>query len=584
MHPIDISILAAYFLAVFAIAFAVRRGAARDIDSYFLGDRSMRWWLLGASGMASNVDMAGTMVIAALLFTFGFSGFFVEMRGGIVLIMAFFLAFTGKWTRRSGKMTIAEWMEFRFGPGPQGQAPRLLAAIFNILFFTWCIAYFAVGSRKFLESFLPWDAQLCSAALIVIVMIYTAFAGLKGVVWTDVFQGLLVLILAVVISWKAFFATADHAALRALTGDAWMSLTPAWHIDPKPGYEGLRYLGLAIALYSMKTLIDGFSGAGGYMAQRYFAAASDKECALASLWWIVLMAARWPLMMGIAVLGFTLKDRVADPEMVLPVVIRDLFPVGMRGLLIVGLLAAAMSTYSSIMNAGASYFVKDIYQAFIRREAGDRELVIASYASTIVLAIIGLMLANATESINEVWSWLNIGLGSGLILPNMLRWYWWRLNGWGYAAGAAAGMVIALTQQSLKALGLLSGFHEQWIEIATFAAIIGGSLAAMILVSLLTPPSTPEVLHDFYRKTRPAGLWSPIRATLPPPEQQSILAETRSDFVALLIAVPWQLVLFLLPMAIIVKHWTYAGWLALALLILSALLYQTWLRPILRRA
>lgn len=566
MHWLDASLIILYFVAIAAGGLLLRRRAAAGIDSYFLGDKRMSWWLLGASGMASNVDMAGTMLIASLLLVFGVQGFYIELRGGVVLIMAFYLALMGKWTRRSECMTIAEWMEFRFGPGWQGRLPRLMSAVGNLLFFTWAIAYFAVGSVKFLAVFLPWDPQLTSAALILFVVFYTALAGLHGVVWADVIQGGLILVMAAYFSVRAFVEV-DPEFVRQAVGDRWMSLAPRWRIDPPPGYEGYRLLGIALVFYMVKTTVDGLSGAGGYIAQRFFAARDERACRQVSLFWIVLMSARWPMVMGIALLGLKLRDRFDDPELVLPVVLQHTVPVGLRGLMLVALLAAAMSTYSGVMNAGASYFVRDIYQAFLRPHAGQRELVRAGIVATIAFVVVGLLMAFGAPRVNDIWSFLNMGLGVGLLVPNFLRWYWWRLNGYGYAAGVGVGMIAAIVQQAA---------FPAAPEYAVFSVISGLSLAAMIVVSLLTPPVPNETVRAFYLKTRPFGWWSPVRGELDAAVRRAVRAENRRDLIALLFAVPWQITLFLLPMMLVLKRWDAAAVLATLLAALSAALWRTW--------
>jgi Na+/proline symporter len=293
------------------------------------------------------------------------------------------------------------------------------------------------------------------------------------------------------------------------------------------------------------------------------------------VFWIALMSFRWPLMMGIAVLGFLVRDQIDDPELVLPVVIQQMIPVGIRGLMLVGLLGAAMSTYSSFMNAGSSYFVKDIYQEYLRKRAGERELVWVGYASTVAFVLLGLLLANQYRQINDIWGWINMGLGAGLILPNFLRWYWWRFNGYGFAAGAAMGMLSAFGQ---------AWFFPHWSEFVTFSVVAGASLVAMIVASYMTPRIPTETALAFYRTTRPFGLWGPVRRQLDTEAQHTLRSEHRFDLLALLCAVPWQLVLFLLPMMIVIKHWTHVGWLTVALLALSVGLYFTWYRRLKRAA
>ncbi|MFQ6093777.1 MAG: hypothetical protein ACE5OR_14070 [bacterium] len=199
MAWIDYVIVAFYLSGIVIIGLVLRRRASVGIDSYFLGNRRLPWWVLGASGMASNLDVSGTMINTAWIFALGAMGFFIEIRGGVTLIMAFLMIFMGKWNRRAQVMTLAEWMRFRFGKEREGDAARLIAAISVIVVTIAMITYFAIGSGKFvaeflgIPSFLGLPSQFWTATLMItLAMIYTVASGLYGVVWTDVFQGILI--------------------------------------------------------------------------------------------------------------------------------------------------------------------------------------------------------------------------------------------------------------------------------------------------------------------------------------------------------------------------------------------------------
>ena len=206
MSIIDIIIVFAYLIAITIIGLYFERKASSGIDSYFLGNRKIPWWALGASGMASNFDVSGTMINVALIYAFGAVGFFVEMRGGLVLMMAFFMIFMGKWHRRSGMMTMAEWMKLRFGSGIQGKVARFISAISTIIITIAIVSYFAVGAGKFIgdvlgiPSFFGFSSEFWAAAIIItFTTIYTIASGLYGVVWTDVFQGFLIFIMIAIV-------------------------------------------------------------------------------------------------------------------------------------------------------------------------------------------------------------------------------------------------------------------------------------------------------------------------------------------------------------------------------------------------
>ncbi|MCH8494583.1 MAG: sodium:solute symporter, partial [Balneolales bacterium] len=197
MILIDYLIIIGYLLILIGIGIYLQHRASRSTDSFFLGDRGLPWWALGASGMASNLDVSGTMIIAALVYAMGVQGFFIEIRGGVVLILAFFMIFMGKWNRRAEVMTIAEWMEFRFGKNKQGEAARILAAVAQLTFAIWAISYFIQGAGIFLSQILDISPDLAAILMITLCGFYAALSGLYGVVYTEVFQGALILVVII---------------------------------------------------------------------------------------------------------------------------------------------------------------------------------------------------------------------------------------------------------------------------------------------------------------------------------------------------------------------------------------------------
>ncbi len=588
MTGIDYGIVIVYLLAIVIIGLVVQRKASQGIDSYFLGNRDLPWWALASSGMSSNLDISGTMIIAALIYALGAKGFYIEIRGGVTLIMAFLMIYMGKWNRRSGAMTLAEWMELRFGTGRQGQIARLLAAISSIIMTIAMVTYFALGGGKFLDTFLGihdylglpsefWAASL----LIAVAMIYTVASGLYGVVWTDVFQGILI------------FSAIIYMAVRALGIDLpqeftismplfdggferysttlkdWTRIIPDFRlsIDSFSEYSIYNLFGVAILFYLMKVILEGSGGTGNYMLQRYFAAKDDREAGLLSVFWVFLLSFRWIFIGAIAVIGVSLGTQVTDPERVLPIVVETL-PIGVKGFLVAGLMAAGMSTFDSTVNAGAAYWVRDIYQLWINPKASNRQLMLQSYLASILIVVLGLGMMLVFKNINSIWGWITMSIGSGLLIPMLLRWYWSRMNGWGFAIGTISGMVAAVIFKALA--------PEGTTEYAMFAVATSASLLGTVLGALLTEPTDDATLKAFYVKTRPFGTWKRFKAQLKPDIQQAIDEENRRDIISTIVAVPWQVVFFLFMMSIMFKTWTNVLGLGIILVVLSIILYFKW--------
>ncbi len=590
MQAIDYTIISVYLLAIVTIGLMLRRSAAGGIDAYFLGNRRLPWWVLGSSGMASNLDISGTMIIVALVYALGAKGFFIEIRGGVTLIMAFLMIFMGKWNRRAKVMTQAEWMQLRFGAGHQGQTARLISAVGQLLMTVAMVTYFALGGGKFLDTFLGigdyWGlpSEFWAAGLLMgIAMIYTVTSGLYGVVWTDFFQGIFIFAAIIYMAVKAWAITLPESFSISMpqfdgtfqrfntTLSEWTNMVPSMTLDIPAGSEYSIYnlFGVAIFFYLFKVMIEGSGGTGNYMLQRYFAAKNDREAGLLSIFWTFLLSFRWIFIGAIAVIGISLGTQVEDPELVLPLVVESL-PTGVKGFLVAGLMAAAMSTFDSTVNAGAAYWVKDIYQLYVRKEATQRQLMFQSYAASIIIVLVGLGLTLLFKNINSVWGWITMSVSSGLMVPLLLRWYWSRMNGYGFAIGTAAGLVSAVLYKALA--------PEGTTEYAMFIVTIVTSTVGTVLGTYLTTPTDDSTLLEFYRKTRPFGAWGRFRAQLKAEHLEAVNTENRRDITSIFMAVPWQIVFFLFMMSLIFKTWGSVLVLGLLLAVLSTGLYFSWYR------
>jgi solute:Na+ symporter, SSS family len=594
MATIDYAIVIVYLIGMVSIGVYFQRKASQGINSYFLGDHGIPWWALGASGMSSNLDISGTMINTAFIFALGAAGFFIEIRGGVTLIMAFLMIFQGKWNRRALVMTLAEWMHFRFGKTRQGDWARLIAAISIIIMTIAMVTYFAIGSGKFVGEFLGipdfagLPSQFWAATLmIVLAMIYTVASGLYGVVWTDVFQGILIFGTVVFICALAFFQfnlpeyfqisvpLRDGGFMELnTTRDAWTSIMPHWTLEmpEASAYSIYNLFGIAILFYLIKVTIEGSGGTSQYMIQRFFASRSDRESGLLSLFWTFLLAFRWPFIAAIATMGVVLGTQqgvIEDPEKVLPVVINQMVPIGIKGILVAGLMAAGMSTFDSTVNAGAAYWVKDIYQTYLNPNATEKQLLSHSRWSSVLIVILGLGFMLFITNINDIWGWITSSLGAGLLIPTLTRWYWWRMNGYGFAWGTIAGMVAAIAQRII---------FPEIPEYYAFIIATVSSLVGMIIGTYSSPPTDESVLLEFYKRTRPFGFWGPIRKKIQSEKLNEINQENRRDILSTFFAVPWQVVLFLTGMALIFKRWDQFGWLLIILILLSAGLYFNWFR------
>jgi len=354
------------------------------------------------------------------------------------------------------------------------------------------------------------------------------------------------------------------------TRHAWTNVIPQWkmHLSEASTYSIYNLFGIAILFYLFKVTIEGSGGTGNYMLQRFFAARSDRETGLLSLFWTFLLAFRWPFIAAIAMMGVAYGTSqgapIQDPETVLPFVVNNLVPMGIKGLLVAGLMAAAMSTFDSTVNAGAAYWVKDIYQAYLNPKASTKQLMRHSRWASILIVLAGLLFSLAIKNINEIWGWITMSIGAGMLIPMLGRWYWWRMNGYGFAIGTVAGMAAAIIQKL---------FFPGVPEYVAFSFASGTSLLGLIIGTYATQPTDENVLREFYKRTRPFGLWGRIRKAIPSHIMSKVNAENRRDIISVCMAVPWQVILFLSMMMIILRRWDSFTWLAIILAILSVGLY-----------
>ncbi|WP_221030785.1 sodium:solute symporter family transporter [Actomonas aquatica] len=561
MHPLDMAIIGLYLVLLIAAGAWLARRAGQDTDSYFLGGRRLPWWALGSSGMSSNLDVAGTMTIVALITLYGLQGFWIEMRGGVVLPIAVFLAFMGKWHRRSEVMTTAEWMTLRFGEGRGGRLARMTAALTYVVLTVAMIVFFLAAGGRFLAEFLPYSETQCAIGIALIAFLYTTASGLHGVIWTDVVQTVLIggaaIYVAVVASGMVTPELLDHWPAS--------DLNVIW---PMAGDERLSpYLPFLafLAVWMSKGVLEGLGGSGGsaYMAQRFYAAGSERDCGKLAMLWTVLFAARWPMVLGFAIIAMNLGmevNSVEAAEGVLPVVLQSgHFPVGVRGLILAAMLAAAMSTFDSTLNAGASYVVRDLYQPK-RPEASDRHLMVVSYLASALLVAVALVLALwLGGSVLGVWVGIVMLLFPAFLVPFALRWYWGRFNGEGFAGGIAGGFAAALYFSLADPAG--------WNEATRFLAITVVSLLTAVVGTRIGPTVDEGTLRKFYEQIRPWGWW-------PRAWRQAYRQEHRADGARLGRALVWQICTFLLPMTLVLHLWIQAAVLGVLWIVLGVRLWR----------
>jgi SSS family solute:Na+ symporter len=583
LSGIDQVIVVLYLAVIMSIGFAMKRRAAKGMSSYFLGGRQLPWWALAMSGSSSYFDITGTMWIVSTFIALGLKGMWVHLLWGFP-ITAFYLAYMGKWIRRSDAMTGAEWMKTRFGTGKSGDIARLSYTLFAVLTITALLGYSAIGMGKFGSIFLPFSPTVCAVLILGVTGLYVILGGFHGIVRVEIVQTVVLSAGAIVFAIIGYLHF-DAARFAAQIPAGWGDITPSWRPESFQGLVsgGTDYslFGALVAVWVAKGLLLCFSGPEQlYDFQRFLAAKDERDASKLGALWGVIHTVRWPFAMAIAVMAILGMGNVAldaklkaDPETALPLIIGSMLPTGLVGFMLAALLSGFLATFSSTVNGGAAYLVKDVYQRYINPTADNKTLVRISYLSSALLIIVGLIISVFGTSINTAFLWIFGTLAAGILPPNVLRWYWWRLNGQGYAAGVFGGMALSLGQVFVDTM-YLDNPLPLYIGFPVIAIL---STIITIVVSTLTQPTDIETLKVFYRKVQPAGAWQPARAAVlkedPDFKKQSPFSR---DFTNTLIAMVGITALYV-SMLYLVLHRLEVGFTLLAITAVSAIiLYFSW--------
>lgn len=620
MELIDVLIIALYLILTLSIGIWVSKKASKGLDSYFLGGKSIKWYYLGLSNGSGMFDVSGTAWMVGILFLYGVKSF-MFMWMWPIWNQIFVMMFLAVWIRRSGVMTGSEWILTRFGDDKAGRASHLIVAIFAVIASIGFIAYFFEGVGKFMTVILPWDLSLNFAeisllnseqsyALLIIFFttIYTIKGGMFSVVTTEVLQYGIMVLAGVLVAGYTFVSFTD-AEVNNLIPEAWKSISFGselqgfWDEKKEPfnaliDSQGYKMFGAFIGMTLFKGFFASIAGpTPSYDMQRILSTRTVKEAAYMSGFTnLVLFVPRYLLIAGVVLLGlvFVAPEMAAsgsltgnDLEVVLPKVINNHVPVGIKGLLLAGLLAAFMSTFSAFVNAGPAYIVNDIYKKYFKPKATDRHYIKASHITSFIVVLLGVIMGFFADSINSITLWITSALYGGYVAANFLKWVWWRFNGWGYFWGMLSGLLIATFQFFMdqnKGNFVPDSFLYETAHIPAiylFPAIFGFSLLGSFLGTYFTAPTNMETLKSFYKNVRPWGWWKPVLKEL---QIENTRIERNKDFwidmLNCLIGVIWQSSMILLPIFLVVRDYPKMGLTFLIFLLSSLILKFTWLDKI----
>lgn len=594
---LDISIIVVYLLVVLFLGFYISKKASQDLKSYFLGGSNIKWYFLGLSNGSGMFDVSGTAWTVAILYVYGLKSAWIPWLWP-VWNQVFIMVFLAIWMRRSNVMTGAEWITMRFGHQTGGKAAHIIVVIFAVVSVIGFIAYFFEGIGKFATTILPWDLgfhagfiHLSSAQSYAVIMmgltaIYTIKGGMYSVVGTEVLQFIVLSIASFLIAAFAMRHT-TVAQINAQVPRGWHELFFGWHlnldwkgvfdaVNTKIRQDGFELFGCLVMMMVFKGIFASLAGpVPGFDMQRVLSCKTPREAAkMSGFTLLVLYIPRYLMVAGLTVLGLVyvtpmLKSQPQpDFEIILPQVVRQIIPAGLKGIILAGLLSAFMSTFSAFVNAAPAYLVNDLYKKYFRPAASPKHYVKWSYLASIGIVLIGILFGFYTESLNSVTLWITSSLYGGYTAANVLKWIWWRFNGYGYFWGMLVGLASATIVPQL---------FPSTPAIYVFPVILALSFTGCFAGCLLTPPVEEVVLISFYKNVRPWGWWKPIHDKV---VAQDPAFEGNKDFkrdmVNILIGIAWQMSMVVMPIYFVIRDFTIFGICAGVFVATSLLLKFNW--------
>ena len=509
MRPLDWIVVAAYLVGTLALGMLLARRGSKSFAEFFVGGRAIPWWLAGASMAATTFNVDTPLYVTGVVARRGIAGNWEWWSFAFThVLMAVVLA---RLWRRAMIMTDVELIELRYGGRPAAILRGTRALLFAIPINCVGIGYGMLAMRKVLVALgamsalpLPGDPQLWAVvAIVLVVLVYSAAAGLWGVVATDFLQLSLALLGAMLVAGFALHEVGGLGALRE-------RLVELGHADklrlvPRPGDVALP-VGTFLGYIGIQWWAYRGADGGGMFVQR-LSSVKDERAAerAAGLFNVINYVVRtWPWVV-VALAALVVLPGLKDPETAYPLMMLHYLPVGVLGLVVASLVAAFMSAVSTQINWGASYIVRDVYQRFVSRDAGEQRLVLVARSATLLITLLAAAASFAMRDVGTVFRFLIlIGNGTGTVL--LLRWFWWRVNAWAEWAALVGGTLIALLVTFVPGLDQL-GFG------AKLALTAFGALAVWLPVMLLTAPEPPAVLEAFYARARPGGPgWRAVRA------------------------------------------------------------------------
>ena len=517
LSTLDYSFIIVFFSLVLGIGIYVSKKSGSSSSEFFLSGRTMPWWLLGLSMVATTFSTDTPNLVTDLVRTQGVSGnwgWWCFLLTGMLTVFIY-----AKLWRKSNVKTDLEFYELRYGGKPASFLRKFRAIYLGVIFNVITMSAVTLAAIKIGGIMLGLEPLETVIGAGLITVIFSALGGFKGVVYTD-FLLFFVAMAGAIGAAYYLVNIPEVGGIKAMMANELVSSK----LDILPDFSDtemfitLLVIPLAVQWWS-SWYPGGEPGGGGYIAQRMLAAKNENHAIGATFFFNIMHYALrpWPWIL-VALASLVVYPDIASIAEAFPNVAADKLghdlaysamltklPSGLLGLVLASLIAAYMSTISTQLNWGSSYIVFDFYKQQINPEASEKRLVAVGRISTVILMVLSAFLALAMQNAEQIFKLLLLfGAGTGLIF--ILRWFWWRINAWTEISAMFASGILSILIQATSLGPFLfaaeTGVFPEWGEIP-FVMLV--TTAIWVITTFITKPESKEVLQSFYKKIQPGG-------------------------------------------------------------------------------
>ncbi len=540
LHWIDWSIIISYILFSLGVGIYFSKRAASSTEEYFLSGRSLPWWIVGTSMVATTFAADTPLAITEFVRGPGIwqNWFWWNLLMGSLLSV---FLFSRLW-RRAEILTDNELLELRYSGKPAAFLRAFKAGYFAILYNFIVMGWVINAMASVVSVMLNMDKWTAVWLCVIIALVYAILSGFWGVVVTDLVQFVIAMFGSIALAIIALNYVGGMevllSKLNELLGTDVVTDNTLKFIPPIPDtgvatqtFWESPFSKFLIFISVMWWSHHGTDG-GGYIIQRMSSAKNERHALLATLWFnIAHYALRvWPWII-VAVVSIVMFPIIPSEYSELgvkagyPLVMNTLLGPGLKGILIVSFLAAFMSTIDTHLNWGVSYLINDIYKRFFKPNESERHYVLVGKIMTVILMILAAFTALKMQSISKAWEFI-FAMGAGIGLVLILRWFWWRVNAWSEITALATSIVITISFEIIAYFQTINN-NLEYSLFGSAPSIFGMSLQvhhklmiivpiaiiAWVTVTFFTEPEPMTKLESFYKRVQPGGWWGPVTSS-----------------------------------------------------------------------